>query len=316
MKLTPLFIYLALSIGLVVALAALVAADLGSAGRWWAGLAGFVIGVASVVMGLRWMDSMGKEQQERFGSALTRHVGIFTMTQVLLAGGAVVLALVNGPPDGRMWSALFGFLGPWNFVVAALNQEAHEERAEAKNRRGRRAAQQSGGKGHGRALTMTIPGWELSVDFYTKTEEVVTRDIAMDALITHTDIRAHYRRKDFFTFRVERLGIGGRLGRALRLNDGGIRTGDAKFDHRVSVESNDAAKARGLFADRRLRELILSQPRVNFEAMPKVGEGGPISELRFAEEGVIDDPRRLEILRELFGRTLDRLVEAGIAEKP
>ena len=89
-------------------------------------------------------------------------------------------------------------------------------------------------------------------------------------------------------------------------------TTPSEEDRRLALESNNSDKVRDLLADSRPRELMLDQPRINLESFVWQGQG----KLVFTEARPIDDPERLAKLKELFGRTLDRLVEIGCAEAP
>ena len=133
---------------------------------------------------------------------------------------------------------------------------------------------------------------------------------------THTWIRLPFRLQGNFMFNLERLNRRGRFVRMLGLAPWHVPIGHPAFDRRVSLSASQPAIARELFADEMLREMVLNQPGLNFVCQwnPDRRQRHLNAELRFDEARPIDDPERFTALGELFGRTMDRLVDLDLVE--
>ena len=80
-----------------------------------------------------------------------------------------------------------------------------------------------------------------------------------DAHVTYTRMRAPYVNPEGFRFTIYRKGLFSELGKLLGMQD--IEVGDPEFDEAFIIKGNDEARVRELFADPKLRPLILAQPR-------------------------------------------------------
>jgi hypothetical protein len=143
---------------------------------------------------------------------------------------------------------------------------------------------------------------------------------------TRTRIAAPYVRVDPFHFRItddilKRGCLSGCLFMGLdKLVKGqDIALGYREFDPDLIVKSNDELKARAIFANPRIRQLIQLQPAVTLYvsggfSLPLIRrQRRQVARLVFVEEPLITDVERLKSLFELFGETLDELCRIGSA---
>jgi len=135
---------------------------------------------------------------------------------------------------------------------------------------------------------------------------------------TYTRMRAPYVHRDGFRFAVHRKTMLSGLGKLLGMQD--IQVGYPDFDPDFIIKANDEFKARELFANARIRQLIQSQPSIHLEL--KHGEGWfrtslppGVDELYFEEASLITDVARLKSLCDLFGETLNQLYRIGSASE-
>jgi hypothetical protein len=99
-----------------------------------------------------------------------------------------------------------------------------------------------------------------------------------------------------------------------------LEIGQADFDERFVIKSNNLEEVKRLFSDEKIRDLLKKQPNVFFSAARESGwyskdfpEG--IGELLFHARGEIKDLDRLKELYALFGETLDQLCRIGAATR-
>ena len=110
----------------------------------------------------------------------------------------------------------------------------------------------------------------------------------------------------------------GRRRTAYQLQD--IEVGDPDFDEAFIVKGNDEDRARVLFSDPKIRQMIQDQPEIRLEVKDSEGWFGPsfpedVDELHFQVVEVIKNLDRLKALFELFAAVLDRLCRMGSAYK-
>jgi hypothetical protein len=146
----------------------------------------------------------------------------------------------------------------------------------------------------------------------------VTLDICSDGESQSTRIRAPYVNPEGFRFTIYRKGFFSNLGKLLGMQD--IEVGDPEFDEAFIIKGNDEGKICGLFANSKIRQMILAQPKVRLEVKDSEGWSGPkfpegVDELHFQVLGVIKDVERLKTLFDLFAAVLDQLCRIGSAYK-
>lgn len=90
-----------------------------------------------------------------------------------------------------------------------------------------------------------------------------------------------------------------------------VEVGYADLDWGFAISANDVSKARALFANPRIRDLLWSHIDMRLEARPR----GEVYELHFEESAVLTDVERLRGLFELFVETLDQLCVIGSASE-
>lgn len=151
--------------------------------------------------------------------------------------------------------------------------------------------------------------WEITLDTYTISTG--------QSMTTFTRMRAPFVSQTGFRFTVYPEGFLAAIGKFFGLQD--LEIGDAFFDKRYLVKSNDPALVRRLLSDAELKPLIQSQPDICFEIRDDGGwfaerfpEG--VDALSFQCYGILTDKQLLRNLFQLFSLTLQRLVEIGAAQ--
>ncbi len=164
--------------------------------------------------------------------------------------------------------------------------------------------------GHGKATrskSSTITGLSRSTCFHVHTGKVP---------IPFTRLRAAYVNPDHFRFRVTRRGLFSGIGKLLGLQD--VEVGHAEFDRDFIIKGNSEEKLKALFANERLRTLLMAQPAVHFEVCDDEGWLGPdyppnTDALNFLMQGMVTDIELLKGVFELLAVTLDQLCVIGSA---
>ena len=146
----------------------------------------------------------------------------------------------------------------------------------------------------------------------------VTLDINNDGESQSTRIRAPYVNPEGFRFTIYRKGFFSNLGKLLGMQD--IEVGDPEFDEAFVIKGNDEGKVCGLFANPKIRQMILAQQKIRLEVKDSEGWFGPkfpqdVDELHFQVLGVIKDVERLKALFDLFAAVLNQLCKIGSASK-
>lgn len=129
---------------------------------------------------------------------------------------------------------------------------------------------------------------------------------------------ALYVRRDGFRFKVGHKGWFARPWRKLfGVKD--IPVGYPEFDTDFFVKGNDEFKVRALFANRRIRELIQSQPSIDFKVLERESRGSAAQGVNMlhCDLGleIITDIERLKCLFQLFQETLNQLCHIGSASE-
>ena len=133
-----------------------------------------------------------------------------------------------------------------------------------------------------------------------------------------TRLRAPFVNPDGFRFRLSPQGFFSVLGKLVGMQD--IEVGSPNFDAAFIIKGNNEFKVRDLFANPKIRQMILAQPTIRLEVKDSEGWFGPkfpddVDELHFQVVGVIKDRERLRALFELFAAMLDELCRIGSAYK-
>ena len=134
-----------------------------------------------------------------------------------------------------------------------------------------------------------VKEWIVSLDTYSVPSG--------DSNDIYTRMKAPFQNKDGFQFTIFRMGLVGKLDKALGAQD--IDIGDPDFDRDFVIKGNNESKVRALFANQRLRQLIQVQRSIRL--------GIKDNALLFETQGVIKDVERLKSLFELFKETLHQL---------
>ena len=165
-----------------------------------------------------------------------------------------------------------------------------------------------GGFWKGDKVIARVKDWIVTMDTYTVSTG--------KSSTTYTRIRAPYVNKDNFRFTIYRENVFGKIGKLFGMQD--IQVGYPEFDKRYIIKGNIDYKVRMLFANPRIRELILFQPNIHFQIKDDDGWFGTsfpegVDELYFQVVGVIKDIERLRSLFLLFSETLNHLCHLGSA---
>lgn len=155
----------------------------------------------------------------------------------------------------------------------------------------------------------TLYDWTITLDTYT----VSTGKSA----VTYTRIRAPYKYKDDFQFKIYRKGIFSNLGKIFGTQD--VEVGLPSLDENFIIQGNDQGKMKTLFTHESIRKIIEGQERIRLEVQEKDGFMGTkfpegVRQLYFQDTGVIKEEKRLVALFYLFGEVLRRLHEMDSIE--
>jgi hypothetical protein len=145
--------------------------------------------------------------------------------------------------------------------------------------------------------------WIVTLDTYTQSSG--------KSSTTYTRIRAPFLNQDGFRFTVYRAGFFTGLGKLLGVQD--IEIGEPLFDEQFVLQGNYEPRVQALFANSRIRELLLAQPAVYLAVKddegswfaPSYPQG--VDVLYFQVVGVIKDVAVLKGLFELYAEVLNHL---------
>ncbi len=165
-----------------------------------------------------------------------------------------------------------------------------------------------GGFWKGDKVQATHGEWTLTLDTFAVSTG--------KAVMLFTRLRAPFVNPDKFRFTIYRRSVFSDLGKFLGMQD--IEVGHPEFDRDFIIKGTDTARVRALFANARVRELIMMQPQIYLTVCDDEGFFGAefppdTDELCFRGAGVIKDVERMKHLFELFAETLDQLCRAGSA---
>jgi hypothetical protein len=152
--------------------------------------------------------------------------------------------------------------------------------------------------------------WTVTLDTYTVSTG--------HSHVTFTRMRAPYVNPEGFRFTIYRKVFFSDLGKLLGMQD--IEVGYPEFDEAFIIKGEDEIRVGDLFANAKIRQLILAQPKIRLTVKDSEGWFGPkfpenVDELHFEVVGVIKDVERLKALFELFAAVLDQLCKIGSAYK-
>jgi hypothetical protein len=150
--------------------------------------------------------------------------------------------------------------------------------------------------------------WTVTLDTYAVSTGKAT--------VIFTRMRAPYVNPNGFRFTIYRKGFFSETGKTLGMQD--IEIGDAAFDEAFIIKGTDESQVRALFADGRLRDVLMKLPKLHLTVKDDEGWFGPdfpegVDELYFNVAGVIKDVEQLKLLYDLFAQTLDQLCRIGSA---
>ena len=157
--------------------------------------------------------------------------------------------------------------------------------------------------------------WTITLDTYTVRRQHHPHS---HSHVTYTRIRAPYVNPEGFRFTIYRKGFFSDLGKLLGMQD--IEVGDPEFDEAFIIKGNDENRVRDLFANAKIRQLILAQPKIRLTVKDSEGWFGPkfpenVDGLHFEVVGVIKDIDRLKSLFDLFAAVLNQLCRIGSARR-
>jgi len=151
--------------------------------------------------------------------------------------------------------------------------------------------------------------WTITLDTYTVSTGKTST--------TYTRIRAPYRYKDDFRFKIYRKGLFSNLGKILGTQD--VEVGMPSLDENFIIQGNDEEKMKNLFTHQSIQKIIEDQERIRLEVKDDDGFMGTkfpegVKQLYFQDHGVIKDEKRLVALFFLFGEVLKKLHELDSIE--
>ena len=152
--------------------------------------------------------------------------------------------------------------------------------------------------------------WTITLDTYTVSTG--------KSSTTYTRIRAPYKYREDFQFKIYRKGIFSNLGKILGTQD--VVVGVPSLDENFIIQGNDEEKLRSLFTQESIGKMIEGQERIRLEVKEDDGFMGTkfpesVRQLYFQDHGVIKDEKRLITLFYLFGEVLKKMYEMKSIEK-
>jgi hypothetical protein len=164
----------------------------------------------------------------------------------------------------------------------------------------------------GQKLQAQAHDWPVTLDEYT----VMVMAGKVHTAIPYTRMRAPFPNPGGFRFTIHRASVFSALGKILGMQD--IEVGYPEFDSDFVIKSNDEDKVKTLCRSDRLRALVTEQPKFQLTIEDDDGWFGArypadVDVLVFNVAGSIRDVERLKGLYNVFGETLHRLSEMGVA---
>jgi len=150
--------------------------------------------------------------------------------------------------------------------------------------------------------------WTIILDTYSESSG--------KSSTTYTRMRAPYRNKDGFNFKIYNSGFFSDIGKKFGMQD--IEIGYPDFDEKFIIKGNDEDKLKELFESEKIREFIQLQDKIHLEIKEDEGFCGSeipegVNLLYFKTIGVIKDTERLKRLYMLFAMVLNKLHIMGSA---
>jgi hypothetical protein len=154
-------------------------------------------------------------------------------------------------------------------------------------------------------VCLVMEEWVIILDEY--------RDYGDSTAIVR--MRAPYQDKNGFRFSISSKNIFSEIGKLFGMQD--VKIGDAVFDDKFIIKTNDEEKVRGFFNSPRLRQLAQAQPYVSFEIRERERAGIETlfgeSNVELYAPGYIKDVAILKSTFEMFGEALRQLRQIGSA---
>lgn len=165
-----------------------------------------------------------------------------------------------------------------------------------------------GGFWKGDKLVARVGEWTITLDTFSVSHG--------DGSTTYTRLRAPYVNRDSFRFTVYRKSIFSRLRHLFGSRD--VETGYREVDARFVAKGSDASQLKALFANPKIRQLLVAQPLIHLQVTDDEGWFGAdfpdgVDELYCHSVGVITDFERLKSLFDLFSEVLHQLCHIGSA---
>ena len=156
-------------------------------------------------------------------------------------------------------------------------------------------------------LSLKYKNWELLLDTFQTSGKHKT---------TYTRLRVPFINRSDFRFTIYKEGFFASIGKFFGMQD--IQIGDAFFDEKFIIKSNDVNKVKFLLSDNKLKKLFEKQAYVNFTVKDDKGwfhQKYPknVTVLYFRIRGTVTNKELLHDLFQLFMAILDRLVYINAA---
>lgn len=153
------------------------------------------------------------------------------------------------------------------------------------------------------ALVYRHGEWQIVLDTFMV--------MAGNTPVPFTRMRAPFVNKDQFHFAIYPEGFFSKIRKFFGMQD--IEIGEAAFDEKFIIKSNNEEKIKLLLQSAEIRELLQLQKKVSFEVKDDEGFFGVdfpngVDELYFQVGGIVKDKKQLLGLFGLFSMVLDRLV--------
>ena len=164
----------------------------------------------------------------------------------------------------------------------------------------------------GERLQVAVGEWTVTLDEYT----VMVMAGRVPVAIPHTRMRAPFPNPSGFRFSIHRASVFSYLGTLLGMQD--IQVGFPEFDEAFVIKGNNEAAVQSFCTSERLRALVTAQPKFQLSIHDDDGWFGTkyppgVDVLVFDIAERIREVDRLKGLYDVFGETLHRLSEMGLA---
>ena len=167
-------------------------------------------------------------------------------------------------------------------------------------------------------IDAAFQNWQIVYDYHT----FVVGPIPF----IYTRIRTPFKAKSEFKFHIFKKSFVNKIGESLGKSDADVQTGDSRFDEVFVVRTSDAEKAKKLFSDENLRNLLLEKAaKIDLDFELTHGYNGSIGRhlpkncdgLCLTVQNECRDREQLVLIYEIFGEMLTALLESGdICDEP